>query len=171
MDGWKADWDEIVADAAQYAFQEGDDIISWKFGPKGRFSVKSVYDALSVTENGPYHKKIWKSKVPAKIKIFLWLVLNNAILTKDNMIRRNWVGDPICYFCPLEESVNHLLFQCSMSKAVWAITAHCIGASDIPRTFDQCWSWVEKWLPFGQKFHAIGIAAICWAIWKARNKM
>ncbi|CAD6252196.1 unnamed protein product [Miscanthus lutarioriparius] len=28
----------------------------------------------------------------------------------------------------------------------------------------------EKWLPGGRKFYALGIAAICWAIWKARDK-
>lgn len=26
-------------------------------------------------------------------------------------------------------------------------------------------------MPYGKKFHAIGIAAICWAIWKMRNKV
>lgn len=55
---------------------------------KGSFSVKSVYNALSTNENGPYHKKIWQGKIPAKIKIFLWLVLNNAVLTKDNLVKR-----------------------------------------------------------------------------------
>lgn len=26
------------------------------------------------------------------------------------------------------------------------------------------------WFRFGKKFHAWGIAALCWAIWKSRNK-
>jgi len=34
----------------------------------------------------------------------------------------------------------------------------------------QCWRWCEIWLPFGKKFHPWGIGAICWAIWKCRNK-
>ena len=74
-------------------------------------------------------------------------------------------------FCDSNESVSHLLFQCSMAKAVWAIVAYCLGASNVPRSFDQCWTWCEKWLPFGEKIHAIGIAAICWAIWKTRNSV
>ena len=40
--------------------------------------------------------------------------------------------------------------------------------------FSIIWSVVaigcEKWLPGGRKFYALGIAAICWAIWKARDK-
>jgi hypothetical protein len=36
---------------------------------------------------------------------------------------------------------------------------------------NQCWDWCEKWLSFGKKLHTLGIAAVCWAIWKARNKL
>lgn len=35
---------------------------------------------------------------------------------------------------------------------------YCLGTSNVPRSFEQCWSWCEKWLPFSKKFHAIGIA-------------
>ena len=123
-----------------------------------------------LNDSGPYHKKIWKGKVLAKIKIFLWLIMNNAILTKDNLLKRRWVGDPTCYFCDQSENLSHLFFKCSTAKAVWAIGAKCIGANNVPRSLGQCWLWCEKWLPFGKQFHTLGIAAICWAIWKTRNK-
>jgi hypothetical protein len=45
-----------------------------------------------------FHKHIWKGKIPPKINIFLWLMENNPILTKDNLIKRGWVGDPKCVF-------------------------------------------------------------------------
>lgn len=83
-------------------------------------------------------EKNWKGKIPTEIKIFLWMVSNNAILTKDNVIKRNWPGDPTCYFSPLEENVSHLLFQCSIAGSVWATVAVCIGASDIPISLKQC---------------------------------
>ena len=51
-----------------------DDVVSWKFGLKGIFSVKSVYNALTVNEIGRYHKKIWKGKILEKLKkIYGWL--------------------------------------------------------------------------------------------------
>jgi hypothetical protein len=53
-----------------------------------------------------------ESKIPEKVKIFMWLVAQKAILTKDNMIRRNWQGGPI-------ETVDHLLFSCPIAKVVW----------------------------------------------------
>jgi hypothetical protein len=137
VDIWKESWDNILVDASQVQLCEGDNIITWKFGGHGCFTMKSVYNALTSNDSGPYHKKVWKSKIPAKIKIFLWLVMNNAILTKDNMIKRNWQGDPSCYFCDQVETVNHLLFQCSVAKAVWAIIAVSLGANNVPRSLEQ----------------------------------
>jgi hypothetical protein len=37
------------------------------------------------------YKTIWKAKIPEKVKIFMWLVFQRAIITKENMIRRNWL--------------------------------------------------------------------------------
>lgn len=52
---------------------------------------------------------------------------------------------------------------------MWAIVVYAIGANNIPKSFDQCWSWCESWLPARKQFHTLGIAAVCWAIWKTRN--
>ena len=67
------------------------------------------------------------------------------------------------YFCSQPETVDHLLFQCSTAKVVWATVAVCFGANNVPRSLNQCWEWYERWLPLGKKFHTLGIAAVCWA--------
>ena len=100
----------------------------------------------------------------------MWLLSNGVVLTKDNMLRRKWNGSPECFFCEHNESIDHLFFQCSIAKVVWACVARCFGASDIPGNLDQCWSWFDQWLPQGKKFHVLGTTTIFWAIWKARNK-
>ncbi len=67
-------------------------------------------------------KKIWKFKIPLKIKIFLWLVLKNRILTKDNLFKRGWRKcDKLCQFCDKEESIQHLFFECSVAKLIWNV--------------------------------------------------
>jgi hypothetical protein len=60
-------------------------------------------------------------KNPLKIKIFTWLLENNAIPTKDNMIRRKWVGNPSCLFCNHNETANHLFFQCPVARCIWGL--------------------------------------------------
>jgi len=64
------------------------------------------------------NKKFWKAKIPLKIKTFMWLIKHNAILTKDNLIKRKWRGDPQYRFCSEPETVNHLFFECSMARFI-----------------------------------------------------
>jgi hypothetical protein len=62
------------------------------------FSIKSLYLQLTKLDNGNAYKVIWKSKIPEKVKIFMWSVVQKAILTKENMLRRKWQGDPMCHY-------------------------------------------------------------------------
>lgn len=52
-----ADWSKIVNDMNKFKFNSDSDVVFWKFGPSGRFSVKSAYSAMTKNESGPYHKK------------------------------------------------------------------------------------------------------------------
>jgi hypothetical protein len=104
--------------------------------------------------------------VPEKIKIFMWLIEQNTILTKDNMVKRRWPGDPGCYFCGYPESSDHLFFSCPMAKVVWGVVAICFQQKDRPRNYEQFWNWIKKALPGGEEVSMLGLAAI----WKARNK-
>lgn len=93
----------------------------------GKFTVKSMYNHLSDVGPDRSFKHLWEATIPLKIKIGLWLIRHNAIATKDNMIRGNWVGDPLCRFCPGPENIQHMFFHCSTAKYVWSIICKCIG--------------------------------------------
>ena len=100
----------------------------------------------------------------------MWLVENGAILTKDNMIKRNWPGSPSCYFCSADETIEHLFLTCPTAKVVWGVIGTCFGATNIPSSLTQYKSWIRRWLPDGNSIHVFGLSAICWAIWKRRNE-
>lgn len=146
------------------------DVISWKWTKNGKFSVKSTYEHLTRDDMGESHSKIWNSKVPYKIKIFLWLLAKKATLTKDNMVKRKWAGDPTCRFYDATETVDHLFFQCPTAKVVWGLIAICLGANTVPSNICQFWRWMEINLPGGKHCYTLGLTATCWAIWKTRNK-
>ena len=67
------------------------------------------------------------------------------------------------------ESINHLFFDCSMARYVWSLVAYVVGADSRPCSFDQFWVWAKRFLPLGGKFLYVGLAAICWALWRMRN--
>lgn len=108
---------------------------------------------------GANSHRIWK--IPPKINFFLWLLTNDAVLTKDNLIKRKCNGDPRCVFCDSNEDISHLFFQCPIARVIWSIVAKCFGANNIPSRLNQNWQWCEVWLPYGKKFYPWGIAAIC----------
>jgi hypothetical protein len=45
-----------------------------------------------------------------------------------------------------------------------------LGVFNRPSCFTQYFWWIAKILPVGFNLHIFGIAALCWAIWKTRNK-
>ena len=47
-----------------------------------------MYSHLCNHEVGLPYKVVWKTKLPLKIKKFMWLVYQGAILTQDNLLRR-----------------------------------------------------------------------------------
>jgi hypothetical protein len=65
------------------------DHFKWSLNSNGRFTVNSMYQAFLHTNVVPNNSYLWKIKVPLKIKVFLWLLHREAILTKDNLVKRN----------------------------------------------------------------------------------
>jgi hypothetical protein len=68
------------------------------------------------------------SKIPLKIKIWLWLIWHNATSTKDNLLKRNWTGDPLCQFCSTHKTLLHLFFSCPAANYAWSMVGTVVGA-------------------------------------------
>jgi hypothetical protein len=66
-------------------------------------------------------EELWHSKLPLKIKIFVWLVHRNRVQTSDNLGRKQWKESKIHQFCQAEESVEHLIFRCPIAVFVWVV--------------------------------------------------
>lgn len=155
-----------------FAMWGGSVIVRDGFGKKnGSFSVKSMYKHFFSEGTNEPNKKIWKAKLPLKIKILMWLIHQNSILTKNNLSRRGWNGDSKCMFCRENESILHLLFECSMAKYVWSIVEMVVGGDCKPSSFDQFCYWVKIFIPRAEKLHLVGLAGICWALWRTRNNV
>lgn len=64
-------------------------------------------------------KAWWEIPISLKIKIFMWLVMHNMILTKNNLDKRGWQGDLTCLLCHKKETVTHLFLKCQVVKQIW----------------------------------------------------
>jgi hypothetical protein len=85
-------WLYLVARVSNVVLVDGKYYFKWLLTKSGFFMVRSMY-LDGIDTNPPFqHRKIWKWKVPLKIKIFLWFLQKGVVLTKDNLAKKNWKG-------------------------------------------------------------------------------
>lgn len=100
----------------------GGDTVIWKNTANGKFTVKSAYNTL---QDSPARRcnttTIWKLHVPPRFKIFAWLLVQNKILTTDNLRKRGYNMAGICYMCRTsDETVQHLFNECTQTEVIYS---------------------------------------------------
>jgi hypothetical protein len=162
-------FDELVALCSKFNLSSQEDKPIWRLGNKG-FTVNYLYKKNSLDQIKVPYRFLWKSKLPQKIKVFLWLVIRNKILTKDNLRKRNWKGSDECCFCGGMESIDHLFFKCSVAKFVWRVVQIALNLDYIPKNIDEvCDSWMKNPKNKMSNLLIFGCGALFWAIWRTRN--
>jgi hypothetical protein len=83
------DYNNLIAQCNNFVLSDNEDKSMWLLGNKG-FSVKSFYKKkMKSSQVAVPSKFLWKTRLPYKIKVFLWLIMHKKILTKDNLFKRH----------------------------------------------------------------------------------
>ena len=140
------------------------DTLNWKLTGNGVFTVKSMYLELINSGSIPKSIHIWKLKVPLRIKFFMWFVHKQVILTKDNLLKRRWVGSSCCCFCVHDETIQHLFLDCPLVKLLWR-SVHIAFNITPPVSIDALFGmWLNGVLPHIASSIRIEICTLLWAI-------
>jgi hypothetical protein len=120
-------WNNLVSRIATVRLGDTDDIFRWKLHQNGQFSIHSMY--LALINNGfvDTNKRMWKVRIPLKIKIFMWYIYKGVVLTKDNLAKRNWKGNKQCSFYCKDENIQHLFFKCYYARFLWGLVHITFG--------------------------------------------
>lgn len=79
--------------------------ISFRWDQSTNFAMMEVIECR-------HTKKIWRVRDPSKLRIFLWQLAKNAILTWDNLQKSGWIGPSICaLFRHEEELVDQIMLH------------------------------------------------------------
>ena len=116
-----------------------DDFWSWRHERNGLFSIKSAYRMLvstrqrreawlenrpgpsnSATEEGEL-KKLWRTEVLGKVRMFLWRLSKHSIPTNDLRAHMRMSTSSACGICGSPDSWRHSLLECTMSRCTWAL--------------------------------------------------
>ena len=169
VDNKLVEWHNLVAQIAHVELVEGSDTFRWNLTKSGLYSVRSLYLHLIDTQPPFQHKMIWKLKIYLKIKIFLWYLQRGVVLTKDNLVRKNWKGSQKCCGCNSDETIQHLFLDCPYASMVWRIIFFATGLNP-PRSISHMFgTWLNNQHKKTRYLIWVGVAAVCWAIWRCRN--
>ena len=137
----------------------------------GVFSVKSMYLDVINSSVIPSSKHVWKVKVPLRIKVFMWFVHKQVILTKDNLAKHNWVGSTRCSFCDHNETIKHLFLDCPLAKILWC-SIHIAFNITPPTSINMLFgTWLDGVDSDIARHIRVGVCALLWAVWNCRNDL
>ena len=162
-------WLEVVQLVSTVHLSDEEDEMIWKFTSKGTYSSQSLYKVINFRGVKLVHvSAVWGIKVPPRVHMFLWLLINNRTLTRDNLTKRRKVEDATCLFCVENESCHHLFFDCAVARRCWTVVSDILGiqvGGDIV-------SIGQLWLS-DKKNSVINMitSAVLWSIWKLRNEL
>ena len=103
-------------------------------------------------------------KIPLKIKVFAWY-LRKGILTKDNLVKRNWQGSKKCVSCAHDETIKHLFFTCKVARSIWSaiqMASNLYQPTSIANIFDNWLNGIDNKL---KTIVRIGALAVIWSLW------
>ncbi|CAA7019711.1 unnamed protein product [Microthlaspi erraticum] len=101
------------------------DRLSWSGNADGQFSVRSAFTLLtSDTTPRPdmeaFFKRVWRVKVPERVRVFLWLVSHQVIMTNVERKRRHLCDSDVCSVCKGGfETILHVLRDCPSILGIW----------------------------------------------------
>ncbi|CAN1151829.1 Putative ribonuclease H protein At1g65750 [Linum perenne] len=148
----------------------GEDKWVWGGEDNGCFTIKSAYRILNsgnLSSDPEPWRVVWNWKGQHRVRMFLWLAIQDTILTNKNRVRRHIATDASCGLCgQQEESTTHVLRDCVFAAESW----RRLGGFD---TTSSQWNsnlgiWMKKHLQVGDKSLLFGVH--CWSLWKSRNE-
>src|ERR1044072_8595275 len=146
----------------------GGDKWIWSSSNTGKYTVKDAYSwSMAPSQQGNIDEQwnwVWKTKIPEKLKMFMWLILHKALQVNAHRYHCKMAPSPNCTRCSGEiEDVLHCLRVCPHARELWSR----LGALSW-RNFNNM--EVKQWL----KSQATGSNALkfisgIWWNWKWRN--
>jgi len=101
------------------------DRLSWRDNADGNFTVKSAYSCLTRDTSqqqdvSSLFGRIWRVVTTERVRIFLWLVANQVVMTNVERQRRHLSDTRVCQVCKGgDETILHILRDCPAMVGIW----------------------------------------------------
>jgi hypothetical protein len=96
-------------------------------------------------------------------------LLKKVILTKDNLVKRNWHGCTKCYFCDQNETIDHLFISYPFARMIWHIVYMTFNIPPLSNITNLFGNWLNEVAKKDKIRIRVGVCALIWAVWNVRN--
>jgi len=152
---------------------EEDDLI-WRVEKNGQYYVKSAYrlcmenraDNSLLFRQGEW-SRIWKLKVPPKVKNLLWRICRGCLLTQARLLDKGVNFSSMCE--ESYEDTSHVMYDCPRARKVWQ---DCLLISKVNSVMLRNNTTAEIIFVLLQERSCVQtelFATVLWSLWKSRN--
>jgi zinc-binding in reverse transcriptase len=108
-------------------------------------------------------------RIPNKVKIFLWLLLRDRLLTNVNLCKRSWPCGTTYVLCArtLDEDTEHLFLRYTYARRIWNDILP--NNAQPPQTLGNLANLLQTTRTDHTQQNQ-SIAPSCWNIWKEWNR-
>lgn len=132
--GWKTEFfaeylsDTVLGEIASYDLIEDEDVVDevyWNGSPCGGFTISSALNIIrneedAVGENCNKWKEIWKLLAHQRVRFFMWMLIQDSLMTNQNKYIRSLTDDPRCkVYNAVEETSEHIVRECPAAIILW----------------------------------------------------
>lgn len=163
------------------------DYYTWAFSNHGAYTVKTGFNVLVKAKSKPVNmippreqaqislkKRVWKIPTLPKIRMFLWRVISGAVAVAERLNSRGLNVETRCKLCNGgSESINHVLFQCSMATQIWRDAAIVIHPDALSLQLEDNLKYIFDAMEDTRiaQVSRRKIPWVLWLIWKNRNSI
>jgi hypothetical protein len=114
------EWENLWREIQDLPSSLDEDVVGWRLETSGQYSTNSMYRSLAGGLAITNFKDVWKTRVPPKIRVFLWQLIRGKLPCSEQVAKRQ--GPPNgCYsLCGEVDDCNHIFFACHMAQFMWA---------------------------------------------------
>jgi len=172
-DSQRQEWAELLEILNEVQLTEGVDKMVWALEKSGQYTTRSLYKSL--TNGGMADARamlIWKSPIPLKVKNFMWMANHDRIQCGVQLKKKKWTGSEKCPVCEVDETSDHILFQCPLAVLLWSFLRDCLGWPSSPTSCSSLLlEIVDQYRGNKQLLTIFICAGALWSIWKTRNEL
>jgi hypothetical protein len=116
-------------------------------------------------------KKLWKVKVPSKLRMFAWRLARSSLPIGEERERRHMATSAVCPICCAAiDSWRHSLLDCNLAKVVWSLREDDLVLPLVADETTDAKLWLFSLSSTLRQEEFIEALVTLWAIWWARRK-